>query len=128
MKNHILAGYNAELTTLVFGVVFMGLILAYKIRNESYTWIFEITLGLFVVSLSEFIRRCWWAIWKDGYISRDSVSWMIDHPIVWATSVGVIVGFILMIKGLSRGVHRGRYWITAMACAIAVYFVTLMGR
>lgn len=125
-KLEILAAYNAEFTVLGMAVIFFGLIAYNRIMTHNISWIVELSCGLFLVFLSEFIRRGWWAVWKDGYNSFDAVSWMMNHPIVWATSLIMIGGVCLTIKSLSRSANGGRYWIATLFCGMFIYILTIL--
>lgn len=128
MAQTILAAYNG-LTCAALAVFILALtvlIRSYKdgdYRNGKKST-FWIAVGLTGWMGAEAVSRAWWASWKQGYISRDAVSWMLDHPIVLACVTVKIICGIILVKALTEDSPQGRLW---KLCAGLIGCVVLMG-
>lgn len=127
MEKEILGAYNALFAGCAF-LFILGLTILRKsyvdgdyIKNKST---FEMCLGLTTYFGSESFLRGWWACWKSGYLSRDAISWMYDHELVFYMNCVKILSVILIIKALTEDSPYGRMW---QICAGVVCFVGIMG-
>ena len=129
MDRMILAAYNG-LTCAAFAVTVLALtVLVKSYKDGDYHYVekkptFWTATALTGWMGSECISRAWWAAWKTGYMARDSVSWMLDHPIVLVCVTVKIMCGILFIKALTEDSPQGRLW---KLCAGLIGCVVLMG-
>ncbi len=129
MGKTILAAYNG-LTCAALAVA----LLAFTVLVRSYQdgdhlnpqkkSTFSIALALTGWMIAEFISRAWWSSWKSGYIAREPVSWMIDHPVVLACVTLKIICGIMFIKALTEDSPQGRLW---KICAGLIVCVVALG-
>ena len=127
MEKTILAAYNG-LTLTALAVCILALTVlakSYKdgdyYHNKSTFWISVALAGWMG---AEFVSRAWWSVWKQGYISREPVSWMMDHPLVLACVTVKIACGILFVKALTEDSPQGRLW---KLCAGLVGCVVILG-
>jgi len=125
----ILAAYNG-LTCAALAVCILALtVLVKSYKDGDYYYpqkksTFWIAVALTGWMGAECISRAWWSIWKSGYISREPVSWMLDHPIVLACVTVKIGCGILFVKALTEDSPQGRLW---KICAGLVGCVVILG-
>lgn len=119
MGKLILASYSG-LTISSLMVAILGLSVLYKChKDKDYGNVFYISLAITMGSMGQFILRGWWTIWKDGYMSREPVAWMMNHPIVLFCTLLMIVSGVLLIKALTEDSPYGRLWklcLTVILC------------
>lgn len=128
MGKTILAAYNG-LTVTALGVSILALTVLLKSYKDgdyhngekSTFWIATALTGWMA---AECVSRAWWSVWKSGYLSREPVSWMLDHPVVLLCVTVKIACGILLIKALTEDSPHGRLW---KLCAGLVGCVVLMG-
>lgn len=128
MEKTILAAYNG-LTCATLAVCILGLtVLAKSYKDGDYhngkKSTFWISVALVGWMGAEAVLRGWWSVWKSGYMAREPVSWMLDHPIVLACVTVKIICGILFIKALTEDSPQGRLW---KLCAGLVFCVVLLG-
>lgn len=129
MEKLILAAYSG-LTCAALSVFILALtVLAKSYKDGDYLHkskkhTFWIAVALTGWMGAEAVSRAWWSVWKSGYISREPVSWMLDHPVVLLCVTVKIVCGILFIKALTEDSPQGRLW---KVCAGLVFCVVLLG-
>lgn len=127
MEKIILAAYSG-LTCASFAVFILALsVLVKSYKDGDYIYqksTFWISVALTGWMGAETVSRAWWSVWKSGYLSREPVSWMIDHPVVLACVTAKIVCGIVFIKALTEDSPQGRLW---KLCAGLVCCVVLLG-
>jgi hypothetical protein len=129
MDRMILAAYNG-LTCAALAVCILALtVLVKSYKDGDYYYpqkksTFWIAVALTGWMGAECISRAWWSIWKSGYISREPVSWMLDHPIVLACVTVKIGCGILFVKALTEDSPQGRLW---KICAGLIGCVVILG-
>lgn len=127
MDKEILGAYSALFIACAC-LFILGLTILYRsyldkdYRKNKST--FEMCLGLTTYFGAESILRGWWVYWKSGYLSRDAISWMYDHELVFYTNCVKILSVVLIIKALTEDSPYGRLWQT---CAFVIFCVGVMG-
>lgn len=125
MQKEILAAYSG-LTVTALMVFILGFSILYKChKDDNYGSTFWMSVAVTMTWGSEFILRIWWTIWKNAYLSRQPVSWMMDHYIVFWSVIMMIISGLLFIKTLTDqdGSPNPQLW---KSCAWVVLCVILM--
>lgn len=127
MGKTILAAYNG-LTVADLAVCILALtVLIKSYRDGDYYHrksTFWIAVALTGWMGAETVLRAWWSVWKQGYMSREPVAWMMDHPVVLVCVTVKIACGILFIKALTEDSPQGRLW---KLCAGLVGCVVFLG-
>lgn len=127
MERLILAAYNGLTcaSLAVFILALTVLVKSYKdsdhIHEKSTFWIAAALTGWMA---AETAFRAWWSVWRSGYLSREPVSWMLDHPIVLLFVTVKIVCGIIFVKALTGDSPHGRLW---KLCAGLIGCVVILG-
>lgn len=129
MEKAILAAYNG-LACAAFAVFILAVTVLVKSYKDGDLWhrdkkaTFWIAVALTGWMAAECLSRLWWSAWKSAYLSREPVSWMMDHPIVLACVTVKIVCGILFVKALTEDSPQGRLW---KICAGLIGCVVILG-
>ena len=129
MEQTILAAYNG-LTCAALAVCILAITVLMKSYKDGDYYhpdkksTFWIGVGLTGWMGAEALNRAWWSVWKKGYISREPVAWMMDHPVVLACVTVKIICGIILVKALTEDSPQGRLW---KICAGLIGCVVLMG-
>lgn len=128
MEKAILAAYSG-LTVTALMITILGLTVLYTCYKENnYNSSFWLTLAITLTWGSEFVLKGWWTIWKNDYISRKPVSWMLDHSTVLIAATVMTFGGLLFIKTLTEDSPQGRIWQVAVGVVICVIMMTYLKR
>lgn len=113
-----LAIYNSSFIVLACSVFFYGVGVFFHDRKRKNDYI--TTLGLFTTSIGLCAYFFWAALWRASHAARDASVWMIDHPVVWVSSLMISAGSIMVLKGLTND-----YWIMALFIGVISFFFNL---
>jgi hypothetical protein len=126
MDKAILAA-SSGLTVTALIVFILGLTVLYKCHEDrNYGSTFWLSGAITALWGAEFILRGWSTIWRDGYMSKKPVAWMLHHEVVLFGQLVLIASGLMFLKILTEE-HpspQGRLW---KICAAVVACVIVMG-
>lgn len=126
----ILAAYSG-LTVTALMVTILGLTVLNKChKDRNYGPTFLMSLAITMTWAAEFVLRGWWTIWKNGYISRDPVSWMMNHEVVFVSICVMMASGLLFIKALTDEYPspQGRMWKICFWVSMCVAMMAFLKR
>lgn len=110
--------YNSSFIVISVSVLFYALVIFSckdTKKDERIT-----TLGLFLVTFFMALMFFWLSLWRYTHAARDASLWMVDHPIVWLSTIGVCVGSIVILKGLTKD-----YWLVSLFVGVISFIIQL---
>lgn len=110
--------YNSCFLILCFSVFFYSIatIKSEPHRKDEHTT----TLGMLILTFGVSLYFFWASIWREFHAARDSSLWMVDHPVIWVSTLLISSGSIVVLKGLSR-----EYWITTLFIGVLSFIINL---
>lgn len=128
MDKWILAAYSG-LTVSALMVCILGLtVLAKCIKDKDFGTTFIMSVGFTLWAGFQFIDRGWWTVWKNGYISRKSVSWMLNHEMALINPLMMITGMLCVILSLTQDSPNKRIFNICVGVVLCVIFMAYLKR
>lgn len=118
---------SSGLTVTALMVFILGLTVLHKCyRERNYGYTFWIAISITLFWGAEFVLRFWSTLWREGYLSKEPVAWMLNHgTILWA-QLAMILSGILFIKTLTEDSPQGRLWqigASVILCVIGLSYL-----
>jgi uncharacterized membrane protein YidH (DUF202 family) len=110
--------YSSSFVVISISVLFYSLVIAthsHTKKNDKTT-----TLGLFLTTFFMALMFFWLSLWRDAHASRDASLWMVDHPITWLSTIGICVGSVVILKGLTN-----EYWLISLFIGVISFTINL---